>query len=441
MITKTRAADLQTMVNILTEQRALRHDIVLPASKIRFEEGQLVLAGQEPMLQDDGFWQVDGLYQPTEIFDGNVAQWLDIPPNLIRKLRDGAPEFGPARLDLYDGLVNGLIQGRKEKQRMVRDYETNELIPEIIRAAIPGNTKRRLARLFVSADGLQNIARALMSSRFCPMDNLDALMAMLAGIEAAGIDPTTLKISGDLSETKMYIKVHAPEVYVLAPELLAGYNSPFSDPNVDAQRLAQRIADGQAYNEGTLPRDYRIERGNEPIVHAGFVLSNSEVGQGKYHIAHQSVVLACTNGQTRTKDAMERTHLGASLDDGAVQWSTATMAANVELIQSMAADAVTTFLSPEYLQNAVNELTAKATKKVVGNPREVIEPLLKHKSIAFDDVAIAGILDHFLLAGQRTTGGIMQAITSYSQTVDSADEAYLLDAKAVPAMELAFSQL
>lgn len=441
MITQTRAASLQDMVAILSEQRARRHDVVVPVRDIKFVEGQLQLANQEPMLDEDGFTEVNGLYQPTDVFDGNIADWLNIPPNLIRKLRNGYPEFGPARPDLYDGLINGLLHGRKEKNRMVRAYDSDDLVAEVIREAIPPNSKLSLLRLFVTDDGTQNIARARLSNRFAVMDNLDALMAMLTGIEKAGLDPTTLNITGDLSETKMYIKVHAPEVFVLAPELLAGYRSPFADPGVDAQRLAQRIADGQAYNEGTLPRNYRIEDGNEPIVHAGFVLSNSEVGQGKYHIAHQSVILRCTNGQTRTKDAMERTHLGASLAEGAVKWSTETMKANVELIQSMAADAVTTFLSPEYLQNAVDELTAKATKAVRGNALETVGAILKHKTIAFDDVAIAGILEHFMMGGQRTTGGIAQAITSYSQTVDSADEAYNLDAKAIPAMELAFSQL
>lgn len=443
MITNTRAASLQDMVDILSEQRARRHDVVVSPDKIRFTEGQLELRGFEPMLSEDGFTQVDGFYQPTEVFDGDMAQWLDIPPDLVRKLRSGRPGgFGPPRPDLYDALMNGMVHGRKPKTRMVRNYESDLLEEEIVREGVSGKTNLSLLRLFVSDDGLQNIARTRKSSRFCVMDNLDALMAMLTGIEKAGLDPSTLKITGDLSETRMYIKVHAPEVFVLAPELLAGYRSPFEDPGVDAQRVAQRIADGQAYNEGTLPRDFHIERGNEPIVHAGFVLSNSEVGQGKYHIAHQLVVLTCTNGMTRTKDALEKTHIGASLPEGAVKWSTETMKANVDLIQTMAADAVTTFLSPEYLQMAVDEMTAKATKRIVSpDLRAVIEPILKDRQIAFDDTAIAGIMDHFLLGGQRTTGGLAQAITSYSQTVDSADEAFNLDAKALPAMELAYAKL
>lgn len=455
MITATRGANLQDMVDILREQRARRHDVVVSSDKIKFVESKLVLEGFEPMVDDDGITTVDGIYHPTDIFDGDMAEWLGVPPQFVRQLRSGNGEKKiPPRPDLYDSLMNGYLQGRKPKTRMVRNYETNELEPEIIREGIEPNPRLSLLRLFVSNDGTQNIARTRRSNRFAVMDNLDACMAVLAGIQAAGLDPSTLNITGDLSETRMYLKVGAPEIFTLAPELLAGYQSPFNDPGVAAQRtntFARQLELGAAYNQGgaaavraiggdDITNDHvGVKRGMEPIVFAGFIVGNSEVGQGKYTITPSVTVMECMNGQVRQKDAMERTHLGASLSEGKVEWSSETMKRNLDLVSSMTADAVTTFLSKTYLDTAVEELTAKATKPLGAKAREVIETVLKHKTVAFDDTAIAGILDHFIMGGQRTSGGLLQAITSYSQTVESADEAYELDTKAVAAMELAYA--
>lgn len=445
MITATRGANLQDMVEILKTQRARRHDVVVPASKLRFEESRLVLKGYSPMMDDDGVTEVDGSYQPTEIFDGNIAYRLGLPPQFLRQLRSGGgPKNVPPRPDLYDQLVNGYLHGRREKI----DFTTRETTRE----AVPGFDKLSLLRLFVSDDGEGNIARALLSNRFpTTMDNLDALMAMLQGIERAGIDPGTLLISGDLSESRMYIKVSAPEIFVEAPGLLQGYRSPFDDPGVAAQRASwqKRINEGRIFQEGGRAAleaaqavdgsHIGVKRGEEPIMYTGFVLSNSEIGQGKWSIHHQVITLACANGQTREQDAVERTHLGTTLKEGAVKWSAETIATNGDLISSMTTDAVRSFLDRNYLQAAVDDLTTKGTKQLGPKAHETITEVLKSRTIAFDQTAIDGIMSHFMMAGQRTSGGLMQAITSYSQTVESADEANDLDGKAIRAMELAYA--
>lgn len=440
MITATRAANLQDMVDILEDQRARRHDVVVSSDKLQFEEGHLILKGFDGKIEDDGVVTVDGSYTTADIFDRNLATRINIPPDFLRQLHYGKGEIVP-RPDLYDQLVNGYLHGRRPKIRLADG--------EILRAGIDADPRLFLLRLFVTNDGTQNVARALLSNRFAVMDNLDALLSMLQGMQEAGIDPSTLTISGDLSETRMYIKVGAPEIFTLAPELLRGYNNPFSDPNVDAQRVdfQRRMELGAAYNEGgraalaaaggDTGTHGGVTMGHEPIVHAGFVLSNSEVGMGKYSITPSITVLACANGMLRTKEALERTHLGATLEQGTVEWSTKTMQRNVDLISSMSADAVRSFLSKGFLDRAVAEITEKATRSLGAKPREVVETVLK--KVAFDETAIHGILDHFMIGRQMTSGGILQAITSYSQTVESADEAYELDSRAIQAMEHAYA--
>jgi hypothetical protein len=56
--------------------------------------------------------------------------------------------------------------------------------------------------------------------------------------------------------------------------------------------------------------------------------------------------------------------------------------------------------------------------------------------LRFTDEEAAGVLDHFIRGGQVTAGGVMQAVTSFSQTVPNADRAYELEALGMEALVL-----
>jgi hypothetical protein len=454
MITTARNATMQDMIALLTEQRARRHDIVVPGSLLRFKDGNLVISGAEANITEDGVTEVNGTYTPTEIFDGNLAERLDIPIALLRRFRGGRQESGKRkiqeRIDLFDALVNGYLQGRKGKLSRqgldkLSNHEHGSGDPEMgyddyVLQPVASDPRKFTCRLWLgNPDG--GVARALLSDKFGIMDNFDAAAAMVQGFEEAGLDASQLVITGDLSERRMYLKVHAPEIFTLAPELLKGYRSPFDDEGMASQRqhtVADRIAAGNEYIAAGSPRDGHnfYKAGEEPIVHAGFVLSNSEVGQGSFQITPQVVVLKCTNGLTQMQDSGGRRHVGAKLEEGVINWSQRTQQKNLELITSMTTDAVARFLSVGYVEEVVARLEEKSGKPIA-KPQEVIEHVAKQ--LKFDDVAVAGIMEHFFMGGQRTAGGVMQAITSYSQTVESADEAHELDALAVQAMELAYA--
>jgi hypothetical protein len=125
-------------------------------------------------------------------------------------------------------------------------------------------------------------------------------------------------------------------------------------------------------------------------------------------------------------------HVGSKLDDGVIRWSQDTATKNVELVVAKTRDAVASFLSPEYLNSAVARLEAKAGAPV-GKAQDTITAVVKR--LGFAQSHIDGILDHFIKGGQVTAGGVAQAFTSYSQTIDDADVAHEMDAKAIEAME------
>lgn len=465
-IPSVRNADLPTLMDILNDQQARKIDLVVPGSKLNFVDGELVLAGLDQIVEEDGVTDPNGTYQVTGTFESQLAERLDIHPSYLRRLRAGrekstkaTTETDVARLDLWDANVNGLLHGRKAKVRKPTDAEFEAGDYEILttgvgqesiktlRTAVPADPRSHLVRLFRSDETRRGIARGIFSNRYFRMENLDGLLAMLAGIQEAGIDPSGLRISGDLTETRMYVHVSAPEIGVMAPELLKDYRSPFDTGIEGTRRQArgysteERVRLGEIYRERggeALREEMRIqghgyiEPGNEPIIHAGFVLMNSELGNGRWQAMPELTVLRCTNGWKDTANAFARTHLGSRMDDGHIQWSAETQSAELAWVTSQTKDLVKLALSEEYVAQRVAAITEKAGTAVdEEKATQVLEQKLK-----FSREDREGILRHFLMGGQQTAGGLVQAVTSFSQTLD-ADQAWDMDLKADRVLEFA----
>lgn len=460
-----RNAPLPSLLEILQDRQARKIDLVVPAAKLRFVEGELVLTNLDQIVEDDGVTDPNGTYQPTATFDDHLAERLDIHPSYLRRLRHGKTHAKTAkliagpRLDLFDINANGLLHGRKPKLSTLGQQRVRAGIGwadlddfDFVHRGTPADSRSFLARLFRSDESGRGIARGLLSNRYLRMDDLDGLMAMLTGIQDAGVDPSTLKIYGDLTETRMYVHVQAPEIATWAPELLDGYRSPF-DTGIEGTKrqahgysMAERIAIGQklieergwsGWNENLRgDGSHKIyEKGSEPIIHAGFKMMNSELGNGRWQIVPEFTVLACSNGLTMTKEVFAKTHLGSKLDDGHIEWSLETQGKELAWVTSQTKDLVKLALSQDYLEERVFALGEKAGK-VVADPEKAIEVLAQRLKYTKDEQD--GILRYFLMGGQATAGGVMNAVTAFSQTLD-ADRAFDLDNTAVQALEMAAS--
>ena len=173
---------------------------------------------------------------------------------------------------------------------------------------------------------------------------------------------------------------------------------------------------------------------DNPVVFAGFVLSNSETGHGSYSITPRLVARVCDNGYTITKDAMLEVHLGGRLDAGVVRWSQSTQQAATDLITRQAADAAATFLAGDYLQ-----ATLTGIERDAGVPVRDVPATMKHlgAQLRFTEQQQTTILDHFITGADHTAGGILQAVTSAAQLQDDADDAYELERVGLRAMTLA----
>jgi len=241
--TLLRNATLSEIAEVLKTQADARFDVVAHSDSLRFEGGNLIVSGAEAIITDEGVTPVEVCLTPTDIFDDGLASRLDIPVRYIRKMRAAADSAY-----LLDANVNHWLAA-SSKQWFVRGFK---------------------------GDGEDcGIGRAFLSDRFNCYDNYDVLLAALAGIKDAGAEVEV--VGCDLSERRMSVRVQAPAVQALAPALLANYRSPFT---------------GQTGAEN-------------PVVFAGFVISNSETGGGAFTITPRLVVQVCRNGMTipRTRSA------------------------------------------------------------------------------------------------------------------------------------------
>lgn len=405
--TSARNATTADLVKILNEQQARKLDIVVPATSMKMSGGNLVVKGSEVHMDENGVTQVNGTYRPTRVFDAGIAAKLDVPKRYVDRLR-------AERVDLLDTNFNGLLHGRKVHVKVGPPVE--------VHAADP---RRFLLRLFKGDDGGEGVARALLSDKYAlSMDNIDMLTAVMSGITETGVRPV-VRVS-DLSETRMRVRFEFPDVSALAPGLLDGYRSPFDHGAVRAGAF------------DTLRQQYgahhMFQRGSEPLAYMGFDFSNSETGDGKYRLTPVIGVVRCTNGLVMTREGLSRTHLGAKLDDGPVAASAETLQRAGALVVSQTKDAVTKWLGDGYLQEMLAELEGKAVKPLT-QAAETVPAICQ--GLGFSDEEKNGVLDMFVMSGQATAGGLMQAVSAYAQTVEDVDRAYEIELKAVEALEIA----
>ena len=376
--TEARHATLGDLETMLTRQQDLKLDAVVPATAIRSSSGILQVEGMSALGETLTF-------RPTEGMDGQIAERLGIPTAYLRRMR-------AERIDLYDENVNGWLHGGMAwtEDGPVKQFDADR--------------RRFLLRTFHEAGRDEpGIGRALLSNQFGIVDHLDWLTAALDGARQTGKALTVQ--SADLSETRMVVRLHSPDVAALAPELLKGYRSPFT---------------GQTGDE-------------LPVVFAGIEVVNGETGRSKGGIRPRFMVQICTNGMCidAAEGMFSKVHLGSRMANGIVT-AADTDRKELELVTLQARDAVATFLDPEYIEGCIARLTAKA-----GVPVEDVEEAIElvTRQLRFTDEERRSVLGHFIDGGQRTAGGILQAITATAQTVTSPDRAYELEHGAVAAME------
>lgn len=382
-----RNAEIGQVARLLQQIDAAAVDLNVPASRLGVQDGRLVLANLDPVLTDTGVVDVNGRFALTSTAVGHLGGLTGVP---VRYLRDTQA----VNLPLFDENLNSWFAHDRLADKNV------------------------LVRLLVGLDSanpdIVGQARAFLSDRYGARDNLPFLLAVLDGIRQAGLRADQLDISGDLTEDRMYITVNAPEIRGYGWKLLEGYRSPYGD--------------GRGTGHGGADAD------NLPIISAGLLIQNSETGGSAAKITPRLVVRACSNGLQITRDAMRQVHLGAKLAEGQVEWSAETRRAANELARTQATDAVKSFLNASYVQKVVDALEADAATPVT-EVAKTIEVVAKEQG--YTEGEADSILNFFIDGGQRTAGGVLQAITAAVQQIEDPTRAFDIESSALDAMKVA----
>jgi hypothetical protein len=324
----------------------------------------------EPRITSSGV-NAKSHFRLTPTFDSGIAGKLKVPATYLARMRE------EDQLPLLAQNVNAWL--RREPNRPF------------------------LVRLFEGSDDEPGVGRALLSDSYGIRDHLPLLMAVLDGISDRGAD---VEITGELTDRMMVVKIVAPRVVTDATDLLRHYRSPFS---------------------GQFGRD-------NPIVAAGVVLTNSELGFGASTITPQFTVQICSNGLTVTKDAMRTIHNGSKLEHGVIRYSEETVHRELATATSRARDAVKTFLNVNYMVRKLNEIQGRAQVEVI-DPEATIEHVGQVVRYTADEQK--RILTHFIRGGDTTAGGVLHAVTSAAQTLPDGNDGYELEKTGLRALEVA----
>lgn len=384
-----RNVSMGELVARLETDEARKVDLVVPRGAVTVSDGLIHVAATDQIPATTIAAGPDML--------GTMADRLAIPVRLLRELDEQANPAPPADdADVFQVL---------EADAVAADYRT--AFDALVGARFAHHAASSfMLRTYRPDDGSAvNYGRALLSSRFAALDNRMMLAAVLQGCQQAGMADSVQVHDADLTDNRMAVRIVAPTIAFAAHEFLKGYRSPYRRPGEQS-----------------------------PMVFAGILLTNSELGGGAVQLTPRVVFEACSNGLQMTKDVERSIHVGARLEEGRVEWSQDTHRRNLELITAKTADAVRRFLSMDYVETAIASLTRVAGVEVA-DPMETVAYVAKESG--WTDAEMKGIFNLFIQGGQTTAGGVLQAVTAHVQTVADPDRAHELEAGAVGMMELA----
>lgn len=370
-----RQTTLAELVNELKDQNLKKKDFVVPANLLSMENGQLVVNNYtsnddlSKLLRDIGIKSENDnklILGCLPILHQNLSDKLDIPRKYYNRIQSLSDTH------LIDTNVTHWLKSMK------------------------GNV---FLRTFINKEENEGFGRAILSDRYNVIDNFDVLFATLEAVKDSGLNLSIEDNGCDLSESKMYVRFINKDIEIQAPDLLKKYKNPKGNSGV---------------GDGII---------------TGFVVTNSELGQGSFSISPRAVVLKCQNGMVFKNDAFGKVHLGSKMEQySSIDWSEETKRKNYELIQAQVKDAVKLFSSEQYLAKKISELNGYAEEELK-HPIETIKNVSKFLNITEEKEK--NILDFFMRGGDFSPMGVSQALTFYAHETKDADEAHEMEMVAV----------
>lgn len=250
-----------------------------------------------------------------------------------------------------------------------------ELLCDNVNTWLHTEPQQRLVRT------LDGSARAFLSNRYRPIDNAEIaemVLPIIGSIEGVHVE------SCEITEARMYIKC---------------VNT----------RLEKAV----------VPGDF---------VQAGIAISNSEVGMGCVSVEPLLYRLVCKNGMVVNAAKTRSRHVGRVLQSGDdyALYTDETREADDKALFLKIRDTVSSIVDEVRFGKLIDEMRdAKEAKLESKNIPAVVEVTAKKFAITKEEGK--GVLDHLIRGGDLTLFGLANAVTEYSQKVNSYDRATELE--------------
>jgi hypothetical protein len=197
----------------------------------------------------------------------------------------------------------------------------------------------------------------------------------------------------------------------------------------DIEVESAAITDTRMYLKAVSTRmEGEVRKGD--IVRWGIALSNSEVGAGKLRIDPLVYRLLCTNGAVDREHVgtYSRRHVGSKVTshlDVSPLLSDDTRKMDDDGFWLAIRHVIRSIFHWENFERVLETWRAAAARDIQVDLPNVVEVTLKHHKLP--DHMRSGILDHLSRDGDRSQYGLANAVTRYSQDVDSYETATELE--------------
>lgn len=298
-------------------------------------------------------------------------------PDLLLRMVDKSGNDKVEPLDIGPNAHRqiGTHLGIPAKYYSKMQEENPELLSINVNSWFSRSDKPRMVRV------LEGRARAFLSNRYLRMDHYQIAETVIPII---GQMPDIRFESCQITEDRMYIKAVNP-------------------------RLEAEISPGD-------------------IVQAGIIISNSEVGLGSVSVQPLIYRLVCKNGMIVNDAATKRYHIGRanSTDENFQLYSDETLESDDHTFLLKVRDTVEAAVTEAKFSTVVNMMReAKNAPMNTADVPAIVQ--LASKDFGITESEQAGVLQHLIEGKDLTLYGLSNAVTRYSQDVESYDRATALE--------------
>lgn len=187
--------------------------------------------------------------------------------------------------------------------------------------------------------------------------------------------------------------------------------------------VSSALTEKNMFIKALLPRIQADVKVGDPV-QAGITISNSEVGLGAVNVSMFIYRLVCENGMAVPDSNSRTNHVGAKITnvgESTTIYSDEAKIADDKALMLKVRDLVRNAADELKFQTVVNKMKDAAESSLMKDPISAVQELGKQYDVTENEQK--GIMQHLVAGGDLSAWGLVNAVTRFSQDVESYDRA------------------